>query len=114
MENIKINSDKEFKCDYCNFLCHKLSDYNRHLITQKHKKREAHHQYISQTNEFENKNIYICKFCEKKYVARNSLWYHEKKCVDKSKINKNNIILSIIEQNNKLIEILNNNCDDKY
>jgi DNA-directed RNA polymerase subunit M/transcription elongation factor TFIIS len=28
-------------------------------------------------------NVFVCRKCNKEYKARNSLWYHEKKC-DKS------------------------------
>jgi hypothetical protein len=67
------NAEK-FTCNICNFKCSKKSDFNRHIMTAKHKNR---------TNRTEktpkNAEIFECE-CGKVYKARNSLWYHKKKC----------------------------------
>ncbi len=63
-----------FECEKCNFTCSKQSNYNNHLSTAKH---------INRTNRTEsmpeNANTFECD-CGRKYNARNSLWYHKKKC----------------------------------
>jgi len=68
------NAEK-FTCNICNFKCSKKSDFNRHIMTAKHKNR---------TNRTEktpkNAEIFECE-CGKVYKARNSLWYHKKKCI---------------------------------
>ena len=65
---------KKFTCKICNFKCSKQSDFNRHILTAKH---------INRTNRTEktpkNAEIFECE-CGKVYKARNSLWYHKKKC----------------------------------
>jgi hypothetical protein len=65
---------KMFECEKCNFTCSKQSNYNNHLSTAKH---------INRTNRTEsmpeNANTFECD-CGRKYNARNSLWYHKKKC----------------------------------
>jgi hypothetical protein len=66
---------ENYKCEFCDFLCRKKSDWDRHLITPKHKNRTI-------LNDFTPKNakLYTCEICNKSYNARNSLWYHNKKC----------------------------------
>jgi hypothetical protein len=73
---------KKFECKKCAFTCSKDCDWNRHLLTPKHKSR-------TNLNEITQKNadtlLFTCKNCNKVYRARNSLWYHEKKCTQENK-----------------------------
>jgi hypothetical protein len=66
-----------FHCESCDYSCRKQSDYTKHLNTSKHKNRTI-------LNDLEQKisdnRQYMCKYCNKSYKVRNSLWYHEKKC----------------------------------
>ena len=68
-----------FDCHTCDFKCSKQSNYDKHLLTLKHQNR-------TKLNNLEQKmpknaeSLFICKKCNKEYTARNSLWYHEKKC----------------------------------
>jgi hypothetical protein len=53
---------KKYECIKCNFICCKLCDYNRHLLTSKHNR-------IANDNEKAPKNAtrqYICN-CGKEY-----------------------------------------------
>jgi N-acetyl-anhydromuramyl-L-alanine amidase AmpD len=56
-----------------------------------------------------------CKFYKKIYYARNSLWYHEKKCNSKSSgfvLNNNNDNINEIKHvTNLVIEIIKNNSE---
>ena len=106
------NAEK-FKCNNCDFKCSKYSDWNRHIMTLKHKNRTF-------LNNLEHKNtqitpnyqIFKCKKCDKEYRARNSLWYHEKKCnisvnqddEDVPVTNLTNLISEIIKDNNEIIK----------
>ena len=66
---------KRFNCDKCDFTCSKLSDFNRHLSTGKHKR-------ITMDNQLDNKNApreYRCE-CGKKYLFCSGLSKHKKKC----------------------------------
>ena len=65
-------------CQDCHFKCFKKSDWMRHISTQKHLHRTKHLN-LEQKNAEKDK-IFVCKFCQKNYKARNSLWYHENKC----------------------------------
>ena len=81
-------------CLTCDFICSKPCDWNRHILTRKHRIRTGN-AYLEQKPEL------ACRHCKKHYTARNSLWYHEKKCVNNSK----NIVLEPIVKENKDTEI---------
>ena len=68
-------SDKKFPktppmfiCESCDVTCCKTNDWNRHLLTAKHKKRTASDEKVS-----ENSVSYFCKNCDYK-CCKESLW----------------------------------------
>ena len=61
-----------YLCEKCNFKTGNKNDYNRHLLTAKHKNR-------TKIEQVEHKAL-CCENCNKEYTSRNSLWYHKKKC----------------------------------
>ena len=66
----------EYNCVYCDYNTSRKSSFAKHELTRKHTLRT-----ISNVLEQENcKNVYTCTICKKEYKARNSLWYHQKKC----------------------------------
>jgi hypothetical protein len=123
MEKVSENAEK-FHCEQCDFKCYKKSNYDKHITTSKHKNR-------TKLNVLEQKNAekcqtFSCKNCNKKYNARNSLWYHEKKCkttfdensdenadentditdLNNIDITDSNIIIQLIKQNDEFKHIL--------
>ena len=63
-----------FHCKLCGFICSKKGDYNRHLLTRKHK-------MATYGNNVDiKKTSYICEICNKEYLDRTGLWRHKKKC----------------------------------
>ena len=96
-----------FSCEICNFECSKKSNYNSHILTRKHKNR---------TNLNENKQEpatkhFSCVKCNKKYMARNSLWYHQQKCQvvnsDNSLENKlcdKDLVIMVMKQQQELMK----------
>ena len=60
------------KCEPCDFLCSKKSNYVKHLLTRKHK---------SLTEKEQKVPLHRCSYCEKEYKSREGLWYHKKKCI---------------------------------
>ena len=98
-----------FLCEECDFTCYKLSNYDKHLLTSKHKNR-------TKLNDLEHKmpknaeGLFQCD-CGKKYTARNSLWYHKKKCqittasmveYNHNNPSENDLIMLLIKENSEL------------
>jgi hypothetical protein len=111
-------NSKNYNCENCDFNCCKNNEWMRHISTAKH-------QNMLKLNILEQKNSnnenYICNFCNKIYKARNSLWYHKKKCqnINKIEINQKQVTedeehssehsapnLPFSPSNNEIIEIL--------
>lgn len=91
---------KFFSCEICDFKCCKQSDYDRHLLTAKHKFRTF------RTKNRQKTPLHTCD-CGKEYQARNSLWYHKKKCkiinpVLIPRIETEDSIKSIVDNENKI------------
>jgi hypothetical protein len=74
---ISPNIPSKFTCEACYYITGNKKDYNKHMLTRKHLNRTELNDIEHEKGESEN---YICKNCNKPYKARNSLWYHEKKC----------------------------------
>jgi hypothetical protein len=89
--NFGVKTTEKYFCEKCDFISFKKSDWDRHTSTRKHKIR-TNYADLEQKNA-ENVKNYTCKFCQKSYKARNSLWYHENKCEFMTK-KTDNIIIS--------------------
>jgi hypothetical protein len=120
-QKMPLKCDKKcqlYVCNYCDFKCAKLSNYNTHILTPKHS------QNLNSTKNVDNmlnKTEYICEYCEKKYKSKSGLWYHHRTC-DMNNSDDNiqelsqtepiqqyqnpqidpNILLEIIKQNQEL------------
>jgi len=73
----------KYSCEKCCFNTQDKNDYKRHLLTSKHK--------IStlSTKVSTNKTETNC-VCGKKYKDRTGLWYHKKKCIVYTNVDKTN------------------------
>ena len=97
-------SSDTFVCECCDYTTSRKSQYDRHLSTDKHKKRE------NETNETdlkqESSKKFVC-FCNKSFNSRTSLWRHKNKCIE-SKTNEDpsdkELIMMLIKQNTQLIQ----------
>ena len=71
---------KKITCEKCNFICSKSSDYNRHLLTAKHK-------MITNDNQKTPTDItsYNC-VCGKIYQFKSGLSRHKKVCLFEEKL----------------------------
>lgn len=95
----------KYSCEICGIKTNNKKDYNKHIATLKHINRTKRG-FLEQ----ENPNIFSCKNCNKTYKARNSLWYHERKCEEVSvkKIEVDNVselkslVLEVMKCNNEL------------
>jgi len=75
------NANK-FHCEQCDFTCSKPSDWNRHILTRKHKM-EINGNYGNEINA----SVYTCNKCCKIFKTNSGLWKHHKKCLIQANIN---------------------------
>ena len=108
----KIHHSK-FNCELCHFKCSKKSDFERHLLTRKHKIQQKN---AKNSENNINKEIYECE-CGKFYNHRASLFNHKKKCkneiqelkneLEQIKVgNKDELIIKLIKDNEEFKQLL--------
>jgi hypothetical protein len=79
MSYIKTPENAEkYMCESCDFKCNKQSEYNRHILTAKHKRMTNDYD-----NNYKNAASYTCE-CGKEYKHRQGLYAHKKKCAKKT------------------------------
>ena len=76
--NLYPKISKQFNCEICDYQCSKQSEWKKHTLTSKHINRTKLN-HLEQINSQNSQKIFVCE-CGKEYSARNSLWYHKKKC----------------------------------
>ena len=69
---------KNFYCSICDFKCCKTSNFNKHLLTLKHKNQQIINKSLFLSTE-KMPYQFQCD-CGKKYKERSGLWRHKKKC----------------------------------
>ena len=101
--NLVPESSDIFVCEKCDYTTARKSQYDRHVSTDKHKKRE------NETNlKQESSKKFVC-FCNKSFNSRTSLWRHKNNCLGENVIIDNDdptdkeLILMLIKQNSQLI-----------
>lgn len=87
INNIKMNNREKYNCKSCSYYTYRLSNWNRHIKSNKHKKKL---------------NYYKCE-CGKIYKYMSGYSRHKKECKFVDKNNKLDII------NDKLLFLLDNN-----
>ena len=105
----KMIQERHFMCNKCNFNCRKLSEYNRHLVTKKHKRllNPIDHAHTNATA------THKCT-CGKIYKHSSGLSRHKHTCkptnniivktdVVENQVSKEMIISALIAQNKELM-----------
>jgi hypothetical protein len=115
VEETNPNNTNKFVCASCDFKCSKQSNYNLHLLTKKHKNL-IQKQIVSNDKSTASASIFTCNTCKKIYKARNSLWYHEKKCTEmfnnnNIKINNTNFENVFLDIKCLIVEVMKSNSD---
>jgi len=108
LTNFTQKNSSKFECITCDFNCFNKNDYNRHILTRKHKMLTN----VDKEN-FENVSKFECE-CGKEYKHRQSLSIHKKKCTfikDNSTEEKETndpsdkeLIMMVVKQNAELIK----------
>ena len=98
MANKKVPKVPEFyECKKCDYTASRLSQYERHLSTDKHNRLTNANQEPSEVPDF------ICPNCKKSYKHMPSLCKHKKKCMVS---NDDNVVINKDTPNNEIIEIM--------
>ena len=83
-------SSTKYFCKECDYLTYKKSQYTRHLLTSKHKKKTNTDPILTILGPKSSTGEYVCE-CGKKYKHKQSLFTHKKKCIFiKNENNENN------------------------
>ena len=111
-------SSEKFSCIFCDYNTSRLSQYNRHILTPKHKKLEKSTDFnILSTKINKKSSDYKCE-CGKDYKERSGLWRHKKVCIYKkcdkeeehildsqsNKISDKDLIAMLVGEHKKLIQ----------
>jgi hypothetical protein len=102
----------KYFCKTCDYSSCNKKDYERHLDTIKHKKREKVTECDNLLTEMSQKTQcpkVSCENCNKEYTSRNGLWLHKKKCTIIKKEpteESNNVILELLKQNQEFKELI--------
>lgn len=91
-------SCKSFNCEYCDYNTSRKSSWEKHLITNKHKKNCF--TFVSKSCKKVANLIFKCEICNKICKSRTTLWRHNKKC------NPQNEFITI--KKDKYIKVLEN------
>ena len=94
MTNKKVpKSSNKYNCECCDYHTSRISQYNRHLLTAKHR-------ILTNTNENSSKGskVHICD-CGKEYKHASSLIKHRKKCTYTTEEEPKNTIMPPEESN---------------
>jgi hypothetical protein len=120
-----ILSAHKFYCQICDYHSSKISNYKQHVLSAKHQKAvNGNNVSLMETTALMQTNIIICNKCGHQYANRSGLWKHSAKCSQKDNtqlfldiIKKDEDVKGflmeqnkqLIEQNNKLMEMLQSN-----
>ena len=124
METNFTHISPKYICEYCNIKTNNKKDYNKHILTSKHKKLTSVNtmETINSQN-IEKTHIFTCKNCNKEYLSRVGLWKHNKICLHNKQDTEDNtymyeginikdkdtLVLHLLKQNgdlqNKIIEM---------
>ena len=72
---------KKYYCEICDYYTSNKTDYNKHLITDKHQNASNETNMKQNIAKSQNDKIDKCN-CGKLFFSRTSLWRHKKKCQD--------------------------------
>ncbi len=130
METLETKSSqkvaKKFYCEICDYVTSKKSNFDKHTLSAKHDRLKNGNQFPKmETNTLMLCKEYKCLSCVASYASKSGLWKHAAKCSQKSSQKDNTQIFidivkknedvkqflmdqnkQLVEQNNKLMELL--------
>ena len=92
------NAGKKY-CEKCNFVCSKKSDWDRHILTRKHKNANN-----ANDGDAEFCDEFTCELCNKIFKHSSSLCRHKKTCKLNGDSANPDLVLQLLNQNKQLQE----------
>jgi hypothetical protein len=116
--SIEPKTSKFYSCEYCDYITCKKSNYDRHILSDKHKKihlEESGMEFLEQNEQKDVKKEFKC-ICGSTYKFSQGLSKHKKKCSYQSEQNityKNqdqfkaltDLVLEVVKQNKELVTL---------
>ena len=105
IKKVPLNSTNKYNCYNCNYFTSRKSQYDRHLLTAKHKKNNE------EINNEQKSSLLLCGICNKTFKTNSGRWKHEQKCKiinnkeDNQLLNKDALV-DYIKESNEIKEIL--------
>jgi hypothetical protein len=118
-------------CINCHYNTDKKYNFDKHLLTSKHKKLIEVNSFVNESSKKVALNKFTCQFCNKNFKSYVGLWKHNKTCnvnkneviklndkskqkdiTDTSTLDKEELIIMLLKQNTELIEILKNGVNN--
>ena len=96
-------SSNSHTCEMCNYSTHKMTDFIKHINTQKHSNNSIG------LNQLEADLLpkYKCNECAKVYLSKSGLWNHKKKCsTNESPVPDGDVIMELLKQNQEFKNII--------
>jgi hypothetical protein len=111
-----VKTSKNFYCKICDYKTCRKYNLDLHSDSIKHKNNVCDNENNGFLAKISKK--YACEICDKEYNDRAGLWRHKKKCKTTNEtdekndslksIDKDELIIQLLKQNAKLMEILEN------
>jgi hypothetical protein len=103
---------KKYECSFCSYITVSKKDFNKHILSNKHKRLVNASKMLENPNELSSNDnkMYLCN-CGKTYSHDSSYYRHKKKCnitivtdSNAESFDKDKLILMLINQNAELIK----------
>ena len=110
-------SSKKYFCKECDYSTCKKSQYTRHLLTSKHKKKTKYLPILTDLGPKSSTSEYVCE-CGKIYKHKQSLYNHKKKCTfinkeetsitdyDVKNMSYKDMFLTVVKENKEMRNII--------
>jgi hypothetical protein len=106
MANFKVPKSSIFSCEKCDYFTSRKSQYERHLLTDKHK---LSHVGLTETNNLVPKvPLHTCQNCGNTYKHQSSLCKHKKICQPKQE--KEDLSNFLLKENAELKKMIIDVC----
>ena len=119
--DFSAKTSKHFVCECCDYTTNRKYNFEQHLDSVKHKNNKNNNE--NNGSLAKTSKTYICNACNKSFNDRAGLWRHKQKCFNTNDNNlgseninsntlsindKDELIIQLLKQNAKLMEILEN------